>query len=98
MRRLAKDAQKLAELRRTLQDQIHEARKFVANYCQRYNANQTPKEVQRLDEFEVDVTNRISQLDQTIKELLQIVSKTNCFFSITYPSSSYVGVCLGFYR
>ena len=75
MRRLAKDAQKWAELRRILQDQIRTARKFVVDYCQRYDANRTPKEVQRLDEFEVDVTNRISQLDQTVRELLQIVSK-----------------------
>lgn len=74
MHRLAKDAQNLAEPRRILQDQIREAREFVADYCPRYNANKTPKDVQQLDEFEVEVNSRLKQLDQTVRDLLQIVS------------------------
>jgi hypothetical protein len=75
MHRLAKDAQKWAELRCMLQDHIDEARNFVADYCLRYNANKIPKDIRQLtDEFELNVNNRINQLDQTVRDLLQIVS------------------------
>jgi hypothetical protein len=83
MHRLAKDAQKWAELRRILQDQIRGARKFVADYCQCYNANQTPKDVQQLDEFEINVNNRIRELDQTVRDLLQIVRIVDCFYTLS---------------
>jgi hypothetical protein len=74
MRRLARDAKRWAELRRILQAQIHAAREFLTVYCQRYNANQTSDDMKQLNEFEGDVVSRISQMDQTVKELLQIVS------------------------
>jgi hypothetical protein len=75
MHRLAKDAQKWAELRNILQGQVREAKKFLTDYYQRYNSNQIPKDLELLiDEFEVGVNNRIIQLDQTVRDLLQIVS------------------------
>lgn len=75
MHRLANDAQKWAEIRIILEDQVAVARKFVADYGHRYNANQIPKDLQQsIDEFEVNVNGRISQLDQTVRDLLQIVS------------------------
>ena len=73
--RLAKDAQKYTEFRSILQSQVREAKKFVTDYCQRYNANKIPKDIELLtDEFEFSVNNRIGQLDQTVRDLLQIVS------------------------
>lgn len=73
--RLADDAQTWAKLRSILQDQVGVARNFVADYGRRYNANQIPKCLkQSIDEFEVKVNDRISQLDQTVRDLLQIVS------------------------
>jgi chromosome condensin MukBEF ATPase and DNA-binding subunit MukB len=81
MHRLAKDAQKWAELRRILKDQVREAKKFVTDYCQRYNANRTPKDIELLtNKFEVKVNDRIGQLDQTVRDLLQIVSIVNHSF------------------
>jgi hypothetical protein len=78
MHRLAKDAQKWAELRDILQGQVREIKKFVTDYCQRYNANQIPKDLELVtDGFELDVNNRIRQLDQTVTDLLQIVSIMN---------------------
>lgn len=74
MHRLAKDAQKWAELRSILKDQVHEAKKLVIDYHQRYNANQTPKDIERLSKFEDKVNDRISHLDQTVRDLLQIMS------------------------
>lgn len=73
MRRLARDAKKWAELRRILQTQFRAARKFATDYCRRYNANQTSKYLQKLEEFESEISSQIGQLDQTVKELLQIV-------------------------
>lgn len=73
---LANDAQKWAELRSILKDQVREARKFVRAYCQRYNANNVPKDLDNLltNELESEVSNRIGQLDQIVRDLLQIVS------------------------
>ncbi|KAK4233010.1 hypothetical protein C8A03DRAFT_19825 [Achaetomium macrosporum] len=73
MHRLAKDAQTWAELRDTLQGQVCEADKFFTSYCQRYNANRIPNDLELLiDRFESDVSDRIRGLDQTVKDLLQI--------------------------
>lgn len=72
---LANDAKNLAELRSTLHDQIQAAENFVKNYCQHYNANKTPKGIQEelKNEFKL-VVDRVGQLDQVIRDLLQIVS------------------------
>ncbi|PQE15320.1 ankyrin repeat-containing protein [Rutstroemia sp. NJR-2017a BVV2] len=70
---LAKDALEWTELRSILQGQVREAKKFVLDYCQRYNANEIPKDLEALiDEFAHSVNNRIGQLDQTVRDLLQI--------------------------
>lgn len=74
MRRLAKDAQKWTELRSLLQNHTDVAQKFVADYSERYNANQFPKDLQHsVNEFKVKTSRRIDQLDQTIRDLLQFV-------------------------
>lgn len=65
-----------------LKDHIGETRNFVADYSQRYNTNQIPKDIQQLtDEFEVNINSRISKLDQTVRDLLQIVSIVDYSFS-----------------
>ncbi len=75
MHRLAKDAQKWAELRSTLQDHVRTAKYFSVYYCQRYNANQIAKDLQQsIDTFEINVKDRIDRLDQIVRDLLQIVS------------------------
>ena len=63
-------------------------------YGQRYNDNQTPKDIQQvIGEFEFRVSDRINELDQTVRDLLQIVS------TLTIPTISRIspctGVCLG---
>jgi hypothetical protein len=58
-----------------LQDQVRTAQDFAIEYSQRYNENQTPKDMQQvIGEFEATVSDRINELDQTIRDLLQIVS------------------------
>jgi hypothetical protein len=72
---LAKDAQKLAELRGDLHNQGLSAKEFVKDYCRYYNNNQIPKGLlERLEnDFELEMDNQIGQLDQIIRDLLQIV-------------------------
>lgn len=44
-------------------------------YGRRYNENRTPKDMQQvIGEFESRVSDRINELDQTVRDLLQIVS------------------------
>uniref|UniRef100_A0A093V638 Serine/threonine-protein phosphatase 6 regulatory ankyrin repeat subunit B n=1 Tax=Talaromyces marneffei PM1 TaxID=1077442 RepID=A0A093V638_TALMA len=72
MRRLARDAQKWTELRSILQDHTDVAQKFIVEYSERYHANQFPIDLQRtVNEFKVDISRRLDQLDQTIRDLLQ---------------------------
>lgn len=52
-------------------------------YGQRYNDNHTPKDIQQvIGEFEFRVSDRINELDQTVRDLLQIVS------TLTIPTIS----------
>jgi hypothetical protein len=86
---LANDAQKLAELRSILRSQVCDARKFITNYCQLYYANQVPKDLELLiDEFELDINSHLEQLDQIVRDLLQIVS--TAFASLHYIGSSHL--------
>ena len=53
-------------------------------YGQRYTENQTPKDMQQvIGEFESRVSDRINELDQTVRDLLQIVS------TLTIPTISF---------
>lgn len=75
---LAKDARKLANLRTILVGQISEAETFIRDYCLHYNANQIPQNLLGLlkNDFELGISSRIEDLDQTVRDLLNIVSKT----------------------
>lgn len=80
---LANDAQRWAEFRSSLQDQVRRARKFAVEYGQRYNENQIPKDtLQVIGEFESRVSDLINELDQTVRDLLQIVG------TLTIPTIS----------
>lgn len=75
---LAKDAQKLANLRTILVGQTSEAETFIRDYCLHYNANQIPQSLLGLlkNDIELGITKRIADLDQTVRDLLNIVSET----------------------
>ena len=80
--------------RSSLQDQARTARDFAAKYGRRFNKNQATKHMQELiGELESSVIARINELDQTVRDLLQIVSTLTT--PIIHPSSYRAGVCLG---
>lgn len=74
---LANDARTLAVLRTILAGQISEAETFMNNYCAHYNANQVPQTLQKLlkDDFEIGINKKIEELDQIVRDLLQIVGR-----------------------
>lgn len=75
--RLASDAQKWDDLRRGLRAQVFKANQFATNYCQQYTSAGVPKDVKGLiDAFDVEIGSRIGELDQTVRDLLQIVGIT----------------------
>ncbi|UKZ74918.1 hypothetical protein TrVFT333_002588 [Trichoderma virens FT-333] len=71
---LANDALKLAELRSILHDQVRAAEKFINEYCRYFNANKIPQGLLEglTEEFELAVNKQMGQLDQVIRDLLQI--------------------------
>ena len=80
---LAKDAKRWTEFRSSLQDQVREAQNFAVEYSQRYNEYQALKDMEHvIGEFESRVSNQINVLDQTVRDLLQIVS------TLTIPTIS----------
>jgi hypothetical protein len=72
---LANDAQRWAKFRSSLQDQVRSAREFAMEYNRRYNEKKTLKYMpQEIGELESTVSDRMNDLDQTVRDLLQIVS------------------------
>ncbi|KAH8802532.1 hypothetical protein F5884DRAFT_802273 [Xylogone sp. PMI_703] len=72
---LAEDAQKWADFRSGLQDQVQKSRDFAVEYSNRYNGSQTRDDIQQaISELESKVNSRIDELDQVVRDLLQIVS------------------------
>ncbi|KAL6823205.1 hypothetical protein V8C40DRAFT_275323 [Trichoderma camerunense] len=71
---LAKDAQTLANLRIDLAGLTSDAEKFMNRYCEHFNANNTPQALQQLikDDLEIGIKKRLDDLDQTVRDLLQI--------------------------
>jgi hypothetical protein len=62
-------------LRSRLQDQVEYARRFAAEYCNRHNdIGALENFLQRIAMFSDHVNQKISQLDDTSKGLIQIVS------------------------
>jgi len=86
-----------AKFHSSLQDQVRNARDFAVEYSQRYNENQSQKDMlQVIGEFESKVSQRINELDQTVRDLLQIVSlptiQTN--FIRAYPAQEFAWVSM----
>jgi hypothetical protein len=87
---LAEDAQELAKLRSILRDQIREARKFAVEYCSYYDQDNGSKVMQEaINCFKVEVNDHISQLEQTVKDLLQFVRKFIVLFSIASTKADF---------
>ncbi|OAF98488.1 ankyrin, partial [Paraphaeosphaeria sporulosa] len=68
---LAEDAQEWAKLRKALRTQVQAVRDFIRDYC-RYCEQEYSKTMRLpIDQFDTDVNEKINQLDQTVKDLLQ---------------------------
>ncbi|KPM43802.1 hypothetical protein AK830_g2728 [Neonectria ditissima] len=71
--RLAKDALKWTELRVMLKDHVQSTEQLAVTYCRQYNGGHGLKGIQQaLAELEQKVNNRLSKLDQTVRDLLQL--------------------------
>ena len=82
---LAQDAQQWTKLRDILRGQLETIRSSAVEHCRRYNENEGIKDIQKaIDDFTDEVNGRISQLDQIVRDLLQIVSM------LTIISNNYV--------
>jgi hypothetical protein len=58
-----------------LKHQVNTAGEFAVDYCYRYNENKGLEDLNGvIDGFADKVNDRISQLDQTVRDLLQFVS------------------------
>lgn len=75
---LAKYAQNLGNLRTDLVDQTSAAETFITDYCLHYAANRNPKSLLEFlkNDIELVMTKKIADLDQTVRDLLNIVSET----------------------
>jgi hypothetical protein len=72
--RLAEDLKEYAEVRKVFRGQIRSARNFVTEYSERYYQENDAKEMKvPIKAFEADIGEKIDQLDQTVKDLLQFV-------------------------
>ncbi|KAF2800332.1 hypothetical protein K505DRAFT_228981, partial [Melanomma pulvis-pyrius CBS 109.77] len=69
---LAEDAQEWAKLRSILRGQVRAAKSFAVEYCSCYDQDNGSRVMQEaIDCFNTEVSDQISQLEQTVKDLLQ---------------------------
>lgn len=79
IRLLAEDAQTLDTLRSVLQGQILTVKTFANDYCHSYDREGGRKTIHsEIGLYDVEVSQCIRQLEQTVKDLLQFV----CLFSV----------------
>ncbi len=85
---LARDAREWAQLRGSLHDHVHGVRMFMLDYCRDYHGKRIPESLETLlaVDLEAAMKKKIDKLDQTVRDLLQIVS--NCPSLSSPPSSS----------
>ncbi|KAK2812205.1 hypothetical protein FQN50_001563 [Emmonsiellopsis sp. PD_5] len=70
-----RDAQKWAEFRTYLRDQINGARKFSREYSRRYNEGRALDYLlTEIDDFSEEISTKISQLDELSNDLIRVVS------------------------
>jgi hypothetical protein len=66
-----------------VRDQTRAARNFVVEYCSHYDQDHGSRIMQEaLDDFKDEVNDRISGLEQTVKDLLQLVRITLVSFGV----------------
>ncbi|KAG5664912.1 hypothetical protein KAF25_008646 [Fusarium avenaceum] len=68
---LAEDAKNLAELRRCLRTQVYDANMFVKTYGYSQGADMSPQALITIEGF-AKIDNILQELDQTIRDLLQL--------------------------
>lgn len=74
--RLLEDGQRWIDFRSKLQNQVEAAKRFAAEYCNRHdNLGALEAFLQRLVIFSDNVGQKISQLDDASKSLIQMVGK-----------------------
>ena len=84
--RLAQNARIWADLRKILKEQTRTAQKFASNYTFRYNGNQGYDEVDLLlSDFTTTIGGRLDGLDQTVRDLLQLVRSPDEFSNSNSP-------------
>jgi signal transduction histidine kinase len=72
--RLAQNAQTWANLRKILKEQTKTAQEFASSYTFRYNGIQGSDEMDMLlSDFTTTIGGRLDGLDQTVRDLLQLV-------------------------
>jgi hypothetical protein len=97
--RLAEDALEWAKFRSILQDQVNTAREFGVKYSGRYEKDNGLKDLQKtINNFEKNVNDRISKIDQTVRDLLQIVSIFTVLSNNSFKLIFFAGVCLGIHQ
>jgi uncharacterized coiled-coil DUF342 family protein len=89
---LAEDAKEWARLRRTLQRQVLTATDLARKHFRRYDTDKISKVQEAIDSLSDEVGDRLRQMDQTVKDLLQFVSIPKIAFS---RANLFEGVCLG---
>lgn len=82
---------RIAKLRRSLRGQVRGARQFTMNLVRQYGTGREQGMVAEINAF-ADVGQQLQSLDQTVRDLLQLVSHL-ARFSITANES---GIRLGF--
>ena len=78
--RLAQNAQTWANLRKILKEQTKTAQEFASSYAFRYNGIQGSDEMDMLlSDFATTIGGRLDGLDQTVRDLLQLVRSLGVF-------------------
>ncbi|KAL7790671.1 ankyrin repeat-containing domain protein [Trichoderma afarasin] len=75
---LAKDAQQLANLRSILASQTSDSEEFLKYYCLRFHREQALQDITMRflkEEFQAGITQRLENLDQSVRDLLQFVGE-----------------------
>jgi hypothetical protein len=78
---LAEDAQEWAKLRKALRVQVEALGNFMRDYCRCCELAPSKAMWQPIKQFDHEVNEKINQLDQTVKDLLQLVC---AFFTVRW--------------
>jgi hypothetical protein len=74
-----------------VRDQVRAARSFVVEYCSHYDQDNGSRVMQEaIDDFKVEVNDRISGLEQTVKDLLQLVRITLVSFGVVPIKADFI--------